>query len=208
MNKQYGLSLIELMIAVLISCLLILGVTQMFGNTSQTDRTSSAIARVQESGRVALEVIGEDARRAGYQGCSSAANTTVVGSYTFPAQAISASSNSVTFRFATLENTGTAFSTKKACDGTALYLKSVTYAQCANGTSLCQGSTAILDNAVISGISFGVLSSGNIQWIDSGTITAAQIADAHSVRVSLTISDTLNKVTRTYANTYELRNRL
>lgn len=208
MNKQYGLSLIELMIAVLISCLLILGVTQMFGNTSQTDRTSSAIARVQESGRVALELIGDDARRAGYQGCSSSANTTVVGSVTFPTQAIVAADKSVTFRFATLENTGTLFSANKACDGTALYLKTVVYDQCSNGTSLCMNGTAILDNALIAGISFGVLSGANIRWIESSAVTPAQLADAHSVRVTLDITDTLNKITRTYSNTYELRNRL
>lgn len=208
MNKQAGLSLIELMIAVLISCILILGVTQIFGNTTQTDKTNSAIARVQESGRVALEVIGEDARRAGYQGCSSSANTTVVGSVTFPNEAIAASNKSVTFRFATTVNTGTAFEHKKTCDGTALYLKEVTYNQCANGTSLCQDGTAILDNAVIESITFGVLVGAATKWVDSNVVTAAQLADTHSIRVSLTISDPINKVTRPYSNTYELRNRL
>lgn len=219
MRNQKGLSLIELMIAVLISCILILGVTQIFGNTTQTDKTNSALARVQESGRVALEIIGEDARRAGYQGCTSSANTTEVGSVTFPDQAITAAEKSVSFRFATTDNTGTAFGYRKTCDNADLYFRSVTYQQCGNGTSLCQclsntnscasaDNKAILDHAVIDAITFAVVTDTTTKWVDSSAVTTDQLAKAHSVRFALTISDPINKITRTYSNTYELRNRL
>lgn len=208
MNKQAGLSLIELMVAVVISSLLILGVTQMFANSSQSDRMNSAVARVQESGRVALALIGEDARRAGYQGCSASSNTKTVNSVKFPDEAIATAANSVTFRYATLENTGVTFGGNKTCDDVALYYKSVTYDQCANGTSLCMNGTAILDNATITGVSFGVLSDPNIRWVSSASATPANLSLAHSLRVTLTINDAGNNLSRVYSSTYELRNRL
>ncbi len=208
MKHQQGLSLIELMIALLISSLLILGAVQLFSNTSASDRTNTAIARVQENGRVALEIIGADARRAGYQGCSSAANSLTIGTLVFPDNAVQASDKSITFNYATTENTGTAFSTNKTCDDLDLYLKSVTYSQCANGTSICMNGDPILDNSVITAIEFGVSSAGNTIWKESADISAAQLADTRSVRITLTISDARNQVSRTFANTYELRNRL
>ncbi|TRO43972.1 prepilin-type N-terminal cleavage/methylation domain-containing protein [Pseudomonas sp. ALS1279] len=208
MKQQQGLSLIELMIALLISSLLILGAVQLFSNTSASDRTNTAIARVQENGRVALEIIGADARRAGYQGCSSAANSLTIGTLAFPDHAVQASDKSITFNYATTENTGTAFGTNKTCDDVGLYLKSVTYSQCANGTSICMNGDPILDNSVITAIEFGVSSAGNTIWKESADISAAQLADTRSVRITLTISDARNQVSRTFANTYELRNRL
>jgi prepilin-type N-terminal cleavage/methylation domain-containing protein len=208
MNRQQGFSLIELMIALLISSILMLGAIQLFSNTSASDRTNTAIARVQENGRVALEIIGADARRAGYQGCSSAANKVTIGSLNFPNDAVQASDKNITFNYATTENTGTAFSTHKTCDNADLYLKSVTYSQCANGTSVCMDGDPILDGSAITAIDFGVLSEGTTTWVESATITAAQLSDAKSVRVTLTINDARAEVSRAFANTYELRNRL
>ncbi len=43
MKYQRGLSLIELMIAILISSLLLLGVLELFINTNSADRSSTAI---------------------------------------------------------------------------------------------------------------------------------------------------------------------
>lgn len=207
MKLQRGLSLIELMIALLISSLLILGAVQLFGNTTASDRTSSAIARVQESGRVALEIIGADARRAGYQGCSSAVNPITVGSLNFPEDALQAGNKSVTFNYATPEDTGISFAANKACDETtALYLASVAYSQC--GTSICMNGDPILDNASITAIDFGVLSTDKTLWIESASVTAANLADSNSVRITLLISDARNELSRTYSSTYELRNRL
>jgi type IV pilus assembly protein PilW len=61
---------------------------------------------------------------------------------------------------------------------------------------------------VIESIQFATVASGKTKWVDSNVVTAAQLAAVKSVRVSLTISDTINHVTRTFSNTYELRNRL
>ncbi|WP_137818234.1 PilW family protein [Pseudomonas sp. 2FG] len=70
-TTQQGLSLIELMVAILLSSLLLLGVLQMFSNTSASDKANTALARLQESGRVALEILKQDLRRTGYIGCAS-----------------------------------------------------------------------------------------------------------------------------------------
>lgn len=208
MKQQQGLSLIELMVAIVISSLLILGVVQLFSNSTASDRTNTAVARVQESGRVALEIIGADSRRTGYQGCSSAANELTVGGIKFPSQALKASNKSVTFNYASTESGGTAFGTNKTCDGNALYLKSVTYKQCANGTSICMNDDPILDNSTITAIDFGITASGSTSWKESASVSAAELADAHSVRITLEIKEPRNEVTRTFTNTYELRNRL
>ncbi|QFS85893.1 MULTISPECIES: PilW family protein [unclassified Marinobacter] len=67
--KQSGLSLIELMIAVVLGLLLIAGVINIFLGTQQTNRTQEALARVQETGRFAVEILSRQAREAGMNGC-------------------------------------------------------------------------------------------------------------------------------------------
>ncbi|WP_027707094.1 PilW family protein [Zooshikella ganghwensis] len=65
-NKQKGLSLIELMIALVLGLLLVAGVIQIFLGTSQTYRLTGDIARVQENARFALDILARDIRMAGY----------------------------------------------------------------------------------------------------------------------------------------------
>lgn len=210
MKYQHGMSLIELMVALLISSILTLGVLQLFENTSASDRTNTAIARVQENGRVALEIIGGDARRAGYQGCNSAANSLVVSGITFPDQAMQAANKSITFNYATTENpsnTLPAFGPNKTCDNKSLYLQSITYSQCANGSSICMNNEPILDDTTITRIDFGITDTGTTKWVESASVTATDLAKANSVSITLEIKEPRNEVTRTFSNTYELRNR-
>lgn len=65
---QMGLSLIELMVAMLISLLLLGGVLQVFLSSKDLYRTNTAVARVQEGGRFATEFLAFDIRHAGYKG--------------------------------------------------------------------------------------------------------------------------------------------
>ena len=67
-KRQSGLSLIELMIAITLSLLLIAGVLQIFLSSKQTYSTNTALARVQESGRFAMDFLTYDIRNAGYKG--------------------------------------------------------------------------------------------------------------------------------------------
>lgn len=68
LKRQMGLSLIELMVAMLISLLLLGGVLQVFLSSKDMYRTNTAVARVQEAGRFATEFIAFDVRQAGYKG--------------------------------------------------------------------------------------------------------------------------------------------
>jgi len=70
MLTQRGLSLIELMIAMVIGLVLMLGVTQVFLSTRQVYSNQEAVSRIQESGRLALEFMSRDTRMAGYAGCA------------------------------------------------------------------------------------------------------------------------------------------
>lgn len=64
-----GLSLIELMIAVLIGTFLMLGVIQVFSASREAYRLSEGLARVQENGRFALDYLQRDIRMIGHFGC-------------------------------------------------------------------------------------------------------------------------------------------
>ncbi|WP_019590465.1 MULTISPECIES: PilW family protein [unclassified Thioalkalivibrio] len=69
-----GLTLVELMVAILLGLLLTAGVINVFIGTQQTNRTQEAMSSVQETGRFALDVIARDAREAGYGGCPGSVN--------------------------------------------------------------------------------------------------------------------------------------
>lgn len=64
-----GLSLIELMIALLIGSMLVLGLVQVFGASRSAYQLSEGMARVQENGRFALDFLQRDIRMAGHFGC-------------------------------------------------------------------------------------------------------------------------------------------
>lgn len=68
-QKQQGLSMVELMVTLLISSLLMLGVFEIFLSSNQNNRYAHANARVQENGRLALDILTRNLRMAGYQGC-------------------------------------------------------------------------------------------------------------------------------------------
>ncbi|MEH6415413.1 PilW family protein [Pseudomonas sp. CGJS7] len=70
-SPQNGLSLIELMIALAISVLLLLGLVQVFSASRASYMLAQGMARTQENGRFAMEFIQRDARMAGHFGCKS-----------------------------------------------------------------------------------------------------------------------------------------
>lgn len=72
--QQKGLTLIEIMIALLLGVFLIGGVLGIFVNTRETYRVEEALSRLQENGRFAMDFIGRDLRMAGYSFCPRASN--------------------------------------------------------------------------------------------------------------------------------------
>lgn len=70
--QQDGLTLVELMVAMAISLFLLLGISYIYVNSTNTYRLQNAVAQTQENARVALERLARDIRMAGYWGCGSA----------------------------------------------------------------------------------------------------------------------------------------
>lgn len=63
--RQAGLTLLELMISMTLGLLLVAGIGTIYVGSNQTYRVQEENARIQESGRYALEVIGRNIRQAG-----------------------------------------------------------------------------------------------------------------------------------------------
>jgi type IV pilus assembly protein PilW len=66
--RQNGLSLIELMVAMIIGIFLMLGAVTVYNQSRNTYRASEALARLQEVGRLAMDVVETDLRMANYWG--------------------------------------------------------------------------------------------------------------------------------------------
>ena len=62
---QSGFTIVELMVSVVIALILMIALMQLLLGTMQTDRSSSDLSRMQESGRNALETMGRALRQAG-----------------------------------------------------------------------------------------------------------------------------------------------
>ena len=69
LNKQAGLSLVEVLVALVISLFLLGGIVQVYTGNKQTFAFTNALAEIQESGRFALETMSQDLRLAGEWGC-------------------------------------------------------------------------------------------------------------------------------------------
>lgn len=67
--RPKGVSLIELMIAMAIGLVLLLGLVQVFGASRTAYQLSEGLARVQENGRFAVDYLQRDIRMAGHMGC-------------------------------------------------------------------------------------------------------------------------------------------
>lgn len=68
-HRQLGLSLIELMIAIVISSFLVLGLVQVFAASRNAYQLSEGLSRVQENARFAMDFLQRDIRMAGHFGC-------------------------------------------------------------------------------------------------------------------------------------------
>ncbi|MCP4598361.1 PilW family protein [Neptuniibacter sp.] len=69
MSKQAGVSLVEIMVALTISMFIMLGIFQVFVGTNRSNNLGNGLARVQETGRFAIDFMVRDLRLVGYQGC-------------------------------------------------------------------------------------------------------------------------------------------
>jgi type IV pilus assembly protein PilW len=99
-RRQRGFSIIELMIAILLASILLLGITSLFSTTSSVNRTEEGLARLQENGRFAMSRIVEDLRMMTAQYCvsrSAGASQQGLWSYTDAGRPIAANFNFAAF---------------------------------------------------------------------------------------------------------------
>ena len=70
-RRQAGMSLVEVMTAMILGLFLVGGIMQVFSSSRLTYRVHESTARMQETGRMALEVLSRDIRMADFWGCAS-----------------------------------------------------------------------------------------------------------------------------------------
>jgi len=63
-----GFSLVELMVALVITLILLAGIAQIFLGSKKSFTIQESLGRMQENGRYAMEILTQDLRRAGYWG--------------------------------------------------------------------------------------------------------------------------------------------
>ena len=69
LSKQMGISLVEVLVALVISLFLLGGIVQVYVGNKVTFKFTSALAEVQENGRFALDLMSQDLRLANQWGC-------------------------------------------------------------------------------------------------------------------------------------------
>ena len=68
--RMRGFTLVELMVSMTLSLILLAGALSILYSTKLTSSENERVARIQEAGRTAMELIRQDARAAGYAGCA------------------------------------------------------------------------------------------------------------------------------------------
>ena len=77
LDRQRGMTIVELMIAMTIGLVILGAVSALFINVRQTFRTADSMSRIQESARYAVEMLARDIRMAGFIGCGNLESITV-----------------------------------------------------------------------------------------------------------------------------------
>jgi type IV pilus assembly protein PilW len=70
--RSSGFSIVEIMVAMALSLLLLVGVIAIFSSAKASYETTNHLSRIQENGRFALDTITRDIRATGYVGCARA----------------------------------------------------------------------------------------------------------------------------------------
>lgn len=77
-KAMFGFSLVEMMVAMALSMVLLLGVVSIYTNSKQTYNVQEGLSRMQENARFAIGRITREISSAGYMGCLEANSATAV----------------------------------------------------------------------------------------------------------------------------------
>ncbi len=70
LNRQLGISLVEILVSLVISLFLLGGIVQVYTANKSSYAFTDAIGRVQENARFAMDTVTQDLRMAGFFGCA------------------------------------------------------------------------------------------------------------------------------------------
>lgn len=220
-QRQTGLSLVELMVALVVGLLLLGGVIEIFVANKQTYRVADASARIQENARFATEILGRYLRIAGYRSDPTVDFATAFASVTYAGyslgagQVIAGGENEVVIRY---QGDGA----MKDCAGGDISLGNVVSTRFYLNSGDLECSTASGTQPLISDIQQMTIRYG-VDTDGDGTANrydhAAGVTDwsqVVSVRMTLTLqsaeantSTTMgSRLQRGYTTTIGLRNRL
>lgn len=76
-SKVYGVTLVELMIAITIGSIVAIGISSVYTSSKRSFKLQEEFSHLQENGRFAMNYIARFVRSAGYSGCSSALDSMV-----------------------------------------------------------------------------------------------------------------------------------
>jgi type IV pilus assembly protein PilW len=234
MRQQQGFGLVEVMIAMVLGLVVVLGVSQIFISSKQSFLTQDASAKLQEDARYILSRMTQELRMAGLMGCVAPASITnydpafddpitwdgttlsvITSSPVSGKESSSATWTVVTNCSEARVETGAV--TPTAGEGEiALPIRQVEYQYDANSDTLKvreggSGSFQPLIGGVSSfNVTFGLASGIDQDYVDGDySDTAPNGALIRSVRISLTLSDADGRsADQTYAVVAALRNRL
>lgn len=133
-KTQHGLTLIEIMVAMTIGLIILIGVGTVFLSSLRTYRIQEDSARLQESGRYALEAIGRSVRQAGFSNMPISGDM-FAGFAGVPVNGTNAATDTITLQYDGLAG-------DRDCEGTQLAVNAVvteTYSLNANNELVCDG---------------------------------------------------------------------
>lgn len=205
--SQRGFSIVELMVGMAIGLFLLIGLSQMFLNTRSATRHEENLARMQESGRIAIELLSREIRKVGY-----ISNPIQDREIIFPAAngfaagtALTGTTTTISLRY---QGSGDAFT--QTCQGgpvaaTALAQQTLTVAvsaglpdlRCASsvitgGVAVTSAAQALVPNVEAINIMAGLDTTGDLQpdqYVDPATVADWSQVSSLNIQVRLVSAD-------------------
>jgi len=233
-RRSRGFGLIELMIAITLGLIVVLGITQIFVAAKSTYISQNKAAGMQEDARFILSKMTQEIRMVGMFGClaTSAINTTAAADFLAIAPTPitwNSASNTLTLVTADIGGNGgaptwtivsdcrnaataTQGAATPAAGQMAFPLRKQIYAFSNNQITVATGSgqaAGLVSNVRTFTVSFGIATSATDIAVSSYSSNPADPATIRSVRLQMTLYDPLGQVAdQQYSVVAALRNRL
>jgi len=203
-----GFSLVELLTALAISALIVLGIGQAFISQKVSYRAQNGLSRVQQTGRFVVEYVGNDIRRAGFPGIVEEASpffNAIIPALSADGGGNASDTITLMYRNAT------------DCLGTAtpVYADGEQYAKnrytIVGGNLVCttfdETDTQISTDVLTRGVqNMQIMYGLNNQYVSAGTLAAGDWASVSGIRVAFLVNSVDVTTDFTDTNTYVLLN--